>query len=198
MQRRKIILASSSPRRRELLDLHGFDFVVVPPDPSAECGVCSRETPPELVARLAYQKAADVVKKIPEGMVLAADTVAECLGRILGKPEDRKHADEMLRFLSGREHAVYSGVCLWDAASSRRLLRVDVSKLYMRPLTEQEIDDYLDSDLWIGKAGAFGYQDEIEWLELREGSAENVVGLPIDLVDQMLFNFDQWAEPEIV
>jgi septum formation protein len=104
----RIILASSSPRRRQLLDRAGYTFEVIPPAPSAECGVCSRETPPEMVARLALQKAADVAHRVAEGIVIGCDTVAECRGHILGKPRDREHAREMLTLLSGRDHHVYS------------------------------------------------------------------------------------------
>jgi septum formation protein len=186
---RSLILASSSPRRSELLTQFGYNFVVVAPDPLAECGVCSRETPPELVARLAYQKAADVISKIDQGLVLACDTVAECVGIILGKPENREHAREMLQRLRGRQHSVYSGVCLWDKKSANRSIRVDVSRLWMEPISDAEIESYLDSDQWMGKAGAFGFQDGPEWIELREGSPTNVVGLPMELLASMLDDF---------
>ncbi|XZE19623.1 Maf family protein [Pirellulaceae bacterium SH449] len=186
---RELILASSSPRRSELLASYGYRFRVVEPDPTAECGVCSRETPPELVARLAYQKGSNVVDKIESGIVLAADTVAECVGIILGKPESREHAREMLCRLRGREHSVYSGVCLWDKASASRSVCVDVSRLVMDPISDQEVEDYLDTDQWVGKAGAFGFQDGPPWVHLKSGSPTNVVGLPMELLDSMLSKF---------
>jgi septum formation protein len=92
----RLILASGSPRRRELLREAGYQFEVVPPSLEAECGVCSGESPPELVARLAYQKAADVGPRVGCGLLLACDTVAECHGQILGKPADETHARQML------------------------------------------------------------------------------------------------------
>ncbi|XZE37003.1 Maf family protein [Pirellulaceae bacterium SH501] len=183
---RPLILASSSPRRRELLQKYGYNFQVLEPDPTAECGICSRETPPELVARLAYQKAANVIEKIDQGLVLACDTVAECVGIILGKPEDRDHAREMLRRLRGREHAVYSGLCLWDKESANRIVRVDVSKLWMAPIADSDLEAYLDTDQWVGKAGAFGFQDGPDWIHLRSGSPTNVVGLPMELLEDSL------------
>jgi septum formation protein len=183
---REIILASSSPRRKELLERFGYRFRVVEPDPSAECGICSRETPPELVARLAYQKAANVIEKIDSGLVLACDTVAECVAIILGKPENRDHAKQMLERLRGRNHSVYSGLCLWDKASAQRHVRVDVSRLWMEPITDSQLEAYLDTDQWIGKAGAFGFQDGPDWIRLDQGSATNVVGLPMEMLERML------------
>ncbi len=147
----ELILASSSPRRRELLMNAEIPFRVIEPDPNAECGVCSRETPPELVARLAYQKAANVIDKIEAGLVIGCDTVAECMGLILGKPHDRRHAQEMLERLRGRPHSVYSGLCIWDKATARRSVRVDVSRLTMDAITDEQIQAYLDSELWMGK-----------------------------------------------
>lgn len=187
---REIILASSSPRRKELLERFGYRFRVVEPDPSAECGICSRETPPELVARLAYQKAANVIEKIDGGLVLACDTVAECVAIILGKPEDRDHAKQMLERLRGRNHSVYSGLCLWDKASAQRHVRVDVSRLWMEPISDSQLEAYLDTDQWIGKAGAFGFQDGPDWIRLDQGSATNVVGLPMEMLEKMLAELD--------
>jgi septum formation protein len=98
----RIILASGSPQRRALLEQAGYRFRIVTPTPQAECGVCSQETPPELVARLAYQKAADVVTQLnvagplQDEVIVACDTVAECVGQILGKPIDGNHAIKML------------------------------------------------------------------------------------------------------
>lgn len=185
----QLILASQSPRRRELLEEAGYSFEVVVPSETAECGICSRETPPELVGRLAYQKAADVACRTPQGLILGCDTVAECHGQILGKPYDRKHARQMLRLLRGRVHHVYSGVCLWHRPSNRTLVKVDVTKLKMEPLTDGEIESYLDSQAWQGKAGAFGLQDRLGWIQIVTGSSSNVVGLPLELLAHMLEEF---------
>jgi septum formation protein len=113
------------------------------------------------------------------------------MGKILGKPEDRRHAQEMLQLLSGREHSVYSGLCLWNRPDDKRMMRVAVSKLYMQPLSKQQIDEYLDSELWVGKAGAFGYQDGHPWLKLTEGSPSNVVGLPMELLAELLAEIEK-------
>jgi len=184
---RKLILASRSPRRRELLEAAGYRFEVVPPSEEAEYGVCSGETPAELVARLARQKAADVARRVSsEGLVLGCDTVAECDGQVLGKPADEDHARQMLRTLSGREHRVLSGLCLWPVPGGEPLVRVAVTVLRMDRLRPEQLDEYLASGQWKGKAGAFGYQDRLGWVHIVEGGASNVVGLPMELLGQML------------
>ncbi len=185
-----LILASRSPRRRQLLEKAGYDFTVVPPSDSAECGMCSGENPAQLVARLAYQKAADVACRFTEGLVLGCDTVAECGGQILGKPEDRSHARRMLETLSGRRHRVFSGLCLWKLPVEEPLVRVDVTTLRMDSLSEGQLEEYIESGGWEGKAGAFGYQDRLGWVHIVEGSESNVVGLPMELLAQMLAEID--------
>ena len=181
-----LILASQSPRRRQLLEQAGFPFRVVVPDDDAECGVCSRESPPELVSRLAYQKAHGVARRTSQGWILGCDTVVECVGQILGKPQDRAHARQMLQLLRGRDHHVYSGLCLWRRPDDRRWLEVDRSKLRMQPISDQQLEEYLGTEAWSGKAGAFGFQDGWDWIELVEGSESNVVGLPLELLTRLL------------
>ncbi len=186
-----LILASRSARRRELLSAAGYSFEVRPPAESAECGLRPGETAAEFVARLARQKAADVVRRIEprptdSGLVLGCDTVAECDGRILGKPDDRRHAREMLQTLSGRAHRVLSGVCLWKVPGGEPAVRVAVTTLRMDRLTDRQLDEYLASGAWQGKAGAFGYQDRLGWVHVIEGSESNVVGLPMELLAEML------------
>lgn len=182
----ELILASGSPRRRELLADAGYRYRIVPPHAEAECGVCSGESPPEYVARLAYQKAADVKQRGEQGLILACDTVAECAGHILGKPRDEQHARAMLELLRGREHRVYSGLCLWQAPEGEPRVEVDCSVLRMHLLSAEQIDEYLASGLWEDKAGAFGYQDRLGWLEIVSGSESNIVGLPLELLARML------------
>ncbi|MGB0596802.1 MAG: Maf family protein [Rubripirellula sp.] len=190
-----LILASGSPRRAQLLLAAGYQFEVIVAADSAECGVCSRETAPELVARYAYRKAADVASRLESGLVLAADTVASCLGQILGKPRDQQHAEVILRTLSGRRHDVYTGVCLWSVTHRKCLVDVVRTELEMAALSEAMLENYLDSMLWEGKAGAFGYQDGNDWLRvLGDGSESNVVGLPMERLAELLEKFDQTAE----
>lgn len=190
-----LILASGSPRRAQLLTAAGYQFSVVVAGDDAECGVCSRETAPEMVARYAYRKAADVAGRVDRGLIVAADTVASCLGQILGKPRDQSHAEQILRLLSGRRHDVYTGVCVWSVEQQKCLVDVVRTELEMRPLSESMLEEYLDSMLWEGKAGAFGYQDGNDWLSLHgSGSESNVVGLPMERLAELLENFASTAE----
>ncbi|QEG02593.1 Maf-like protein YhdE [Stieleria maiorica] len=190
-----LVLASGSPRRAQLLRAAGYEFTIDPASDDAECGVCSRETAPELVARYAYRKAESVVRRYDRAMILAADTVASCGGQILGKPHNEAHAAEMLRTLSGRRHDVFTGVCLWESQSSRCVVEVVRTELQMDSLSDSMIRDYLDTLLWEGKAGAFGYQDGNDWIEIvGDGSPSNVVGLPMERLKELLENFDSVAE----
>ena len=189
----KLILASRSPRRRELLAATGYDFEVLPPSDDAESGTCGDETPAELVVRLACQKAADVAGRLCRDqftrVVLGCDTVAECGGKILGKPADREDARAMLTLLGGQEHRVYSGLCLWPLPEGEPAARVAVTTLRMDPLTPELLDAYIAGGQWQGKAGAFGYQDGLDWVHVVEGSESNVVGLPLELLAEMLERF---------
>jgi septum formation protein len=184
--KRTIILASRSPRRRQLLAEAGYDFRIVPPRSADECGVCSRESPAELVARLAFEKASDVARQLGQGLVLGCDTVAEVDGQVLGKPASEVLARRMLAMLRGRVHRVLSGVCLWDAPNGEPLVRVAVTRLRMDAIPDEQLDRYVASYAWEGKAGAFGYQDGLDWVHVVEGSESNVVGLPMELLAEML------------
>lgn len=183
----RLVLASQSPRRRELMSQWGYDFVVIAPSEGAEVGEPDGDETSVYVSRLAVQKAADVASRVDEpSIVIACDTVADCDGAVLGKPRDRQHAREMLQMLSGREHSVWSGLCVWNSATGEFDIQSACSILRMQPLNQTLIEDYLDSGSWEGKSGAFGYQDGLPWLTLVSGTAENVVGLPMDLLQTML------------
>jgi septum formation protein len=191
-----LILASGSPRRHELLREAGYEFTVIPATEDVECGVCSESGPAGLVAELAYRKAAAVRQQLvggknsspqdPRTLILAADTVAEIDGFVLGKPADERHARSMLGQLRGREHRVLTGVCLMPINGTEPCVRVAVTKLRMDPLSDAQVDEYLDGGQWQGKAGAFGFQDRLGWVHILEGSPSNVVGLPMELLSEML------------
>ena len=186
-----LILASTSPRRNHLLTEFGYQFETDPPSDGAECGICSGETPPELVVRLARQKAVDVAVRYDYAIILGCDTLAECDGQVLGKPRDREDACRMLKLLRGKEHRVHSGVCLWVRPEDQVLLQVDTTTLFMEEVSDQQLENYLDTNKWEGKAGAFGYQDGWDWLHVTKGSETNVVGLPMELLGDMLDRLDK-------
>lgn len=191
-----IILASGSPQRRKLLGDAGYEFRVMAPDESAENGICSQCGPAELVLDLAVRKAIDVITRLratgqpaEPTLLLACDTVAECGGTILGKPTDEDHARSMLELLRGQRHRVYSGLCLWQLDNTVKTAprtRVAITELEMDQLSDVEIDEYIDSGMWRDKAGAFGYQDRPGWLKIVSGSESNVIGLPMELLAEML------------
>lgn len=190
------MLASGSPRRAELARSEGWNFVVIPPPEAAETDAAPRgdvEPLEAFVTRLARAKAEAVVALGAEGLVLACDTLSEVEGLPLGKPRDRNDARRMLRALSGRRHRVVSGVCLWPvdgaAAQLTPLTGHAESQLFMPPLSEAFIAGYLETGLWEGKAGACGFQDGHVPLELVAGSPSNVVGLPLELVRDLLAQF---------
>ncbi len=182
----ELILASASPRRRELLGYFGLPFEVIPaPGP---------EVPPDeadagrTVWFLSLQKAQQVAKMRPKALVIGADTVVELDGRILGKPHDEADAKRMLRLLSGREHRVYTGVSL--VRSSRPYVcntRMAVTRVFFREMTDAEIDAYVATGEPMDKAGAYGYQGRAGiYVERIEGDFFNVVGLPLCLLGNML------------
>ena len=178
-----------------MLTAAGYQFEVCPASDAAECGVDYQETASEMVARLAFQKAVEVTRRKKRCFVIAADTLASCSGKILGKPDDRDHAEAMLRLLSGQKHEVFTGVCLWSTGTNRCYLDVVESRLQMDVLSDQTIHQYLDSLRWIGKAGGFGYQDGNDWIQvLGNDSESNVVGLSMERLADLLENFDSLAD----
>ena len=181
-----IILASQSPRRANLLKDAGFRFVIDAPDDSVERGICSKCSPEDLVLQSAFLKARAIAPKHNTGLIVAADTVAECQGEILGKPVDRDHAEKMLMLMSGKRHRVLTGVCLWKKPGDCHLLHLEQSVLTMDALEGQQLKEILDSDNWIGKAGAFGYQDDLDWIHLESGLASNVVGFPVERLKEWI------------
>jgi len=184
-----LVLASGSPQRRRLLEEAGYQFQIVVPDDKAERGLPQSLSAAEFAIAAARRKAADVVQQLTPGqsvIVVACDTVAECEGQILGKPIDRDDARRMLELLSGREHEVKSGLCLWPVPEGTPQVRLAVTRMRMDELSGEQIEDYLASGQWQGKSGAFGYQDRPGWLEVVEGSESNVIGLPMELLAEML------------
>lgn len=182
----KLILASQSPRRKSLLESAGYTFVVDAPDDSVERGICSSCSPEELVVESAFLKAAAIANQHESGLVLAADTVAVCGSETLGKPRDRDHAERMLRMMSGKVHRVLTGVCLRLIGTNRIKTWLEQTTLVMSVLDDEKLEEFLDSDGWVGKAGAFGYQDGLDWVHIKEGLESTVVGLPVEKLPEWI------------
>ncbi len=177
-----LILASASPRRRELMGYTGLPFEVI----TADAEELKAGEPETLVMENARRKAEAVAKLHPGRLVLAADTIVYQDGRVLGKPRDEQDAREMLRRLSGNTHTVYAGVCVVDAAGNAQV-HADASRVEFAPLTEAAIDWYVASGEPMDKAGAYAVQGRAGMFVRRiEGSYSNVIGLTMALVRDML------------
>lgn len=174
-----LVLASASPRRRDLLRQHAYAFEVVASDAPESVAA----TPEETVLENARRKARAVAALRPDAVILAVDTEVWFHGRVLGKPRDMADAFRMLSELNGQVHAVYSGVCLLppNAASERTL--VEVTRVHFHHRTDDELRAYLERIGPLDKAGAYAAQEDQGVMIARvEGSFSNVIGLPIERV----------------
>lgn len=179
----RLILASSSPRRRSLLEAAGYEFTAVPAD--IDESACAGLPPPELVEELARRKAQALRRQFPDAAVLGADTVVAAGGRTLGKPAGPEEAEEMLASLSGREHDVFSGVALLSPAGDDIYFVRTAVRFY--PLSADLIRRYVATGEPMDKAGAYGIQGLGALLvEGIRGDYLNVVGLPLARVFRSL------------
>jgi septum formation protein len=181
----KVILASKSPRRRKLLRELGVTFKVMPSH--ADESVIAEENPIELVRKLAILKAGTVAKGMREhAIVIGVDTEVVIGGEILGKPKSKKEAREMLEKLSGKEHRVFTGICLINTKTGNVFSDVQKTKVRFRDLIKPEIDKVVSDADVLDWAGAYKIQDH-HWLPLSiEGSYSNVVGLPTEKLIPLL------------
>jgi septum formation protein len=186
------ILASASPRRKELLHEAGMDFKTIVSDVDESLFPTEGVTSVQHTMTLALEKAKDVAKKFPDQLVMGADTVVDHDGMIIGKPEDAAHAEEITRMLFSEPHEVITGVALVRIADNTEIVEAATTVVYPKMLTEEQIKDHIKNGNWQGKAGAYGIQDTgDEFVERIEGSFTNVIGLPMELVKQMLLKARQ-------
>ncbi|MCR3956808.1 MAG: Maf family protein [Gudongella sp.] len=185
---RKIVLASASPRRKELLEQCGIRPEIIASD--IEERFSNNHTPEEISMSLAFQKAMDVSKRIEEGLVIGADTVVILDDEILGKPLNEEEAFSMLRKLSGKCHQVITGFSIIDTEGTERFVDYETTDVYFRILSDQEISDYVSTGECNDKAGAYGIQGKGALLVERiEGCYFNVMGLPISKLNHSLKRF---------
>ena len=183
----RIILASQSPRRRELLERMGiFQFDIIPA--KGEERSDPNLTPEQLVEELSRQKAAEIAAGNPDALIIAADTVVAVDGTVLGKPHDQDDAVRMLQTLSGREHTVYSGLTVcWQG---RSVTQHEATAVRFRPLTQDDIHHYVSTGEPMDKAGSYGIQGYgCTLVEGISGDYYNVVGLPVCRLSQILSGF---------
>ena len=177
----KIILASGSPRRADLLTKIGVEFELEPSQVQERPHL--DEAPPDYIIRIARAKVVSVARKHESGLIIGADTIVVYDGRLLGKPEDEEDARRMLRLLSGKWHAVMTGIALYDAATWREVADYDKTLVRFAQMTEREIEWYVKGGEPMDKAGAYGIQG-VGGLFVEEiaGNYYNVVGLPLPLL----------------
>ena len=181
----EIILASASPRRKQLLEQIGLKFRCIPAGIDEEC--LESLSPPAMVSKLACNKAQVVAQQLKQGIVIAADTVVVLDDFIMGKPVNREDAEQKLSLLSARAHQVMTGLCIFNCKDQSHLSEVEITKVFFRSLSHREINAYLDSAEWVDKAGGYGIQGLGALLiEKIEGCYFNVVGLPLNRLNQML------------
>ncbi len=184
----RLILASASPRRRQLLAAAGYALTIDPSgidEPEPEGPV----DPAAYVAELAWRKAHSVAARHSEGLVMAADTTCALDGVLLNKPVDRNDAERMLRAQEGRAVLIFTGLCLYRSDRYEWIGAVEESVVQVRKLTEEQRREHLDSGRWEGKAGAYGVQDDDPFVTVQSGSWSNVAGLPMERLERLLRDY---------
>ena len=187
----RLVLASGSPARRDLLKRAGFEFEVLPADidEPTDAGFADARS---YVQYVAWLKAHAVAAKLPDdpahpALILAADTVGWLHGRAIGKPADEPDARRILRLLAGTEHELWTGVCLWRRPGDFQLSWQEMSRVAMKSMTETELAEYLRTRQWQGCSGAYAIQEnEDPYVQVVEGSMSNVIGLPMETLTRAL------------
>ena len=190
-ERPKLVLASSSPRRKQLLQRLGLDFLI---DPSRqEENFNLLDSSPEIAVELSRQKAENVAGRYRDAVILAADTIVVCQGEILGKPPEISAARDMLLRLKGQEHKVYTGLAVLEKSQGNMgefLTELACTRVKMRDFSDSELEAYLESGEPMGKAGAYAIQGLGSLLvKSITGSYFTVMGLPVHLLPDMLGKF---------
>lgn len=189
MKNRKIILASASPRRREIMQQAGFEFEIMV---SHKEEFYTSTEPNEIVKELALLKANDIADQVEQKniVVIGADTVVAYAGKILGKPKTKEEAFYMIREFQGDKHQVYTGVAIieFDECGNKKVANEAVkTDVYVNPMTDEEIWAYIERDNVLDKAGSYGIQSGFAChIEKIEGDYFNVVGLPISYIYKTL------------
>jgi len=185
-----IILASASPRRRELFAKAGYEFTVVVPDVDESAFSTENVDTCEYAGKLALAKARKVAEKFPDYLVIGADTVVDFDGRIIGKPADAKDAERITRKLFSKPHKVITGIAIVRLNDRTEIVESDTTIVYPQKMTEEQIERHIKGRTWEGKAGAYAIQETgDEFVEKIEGSLTNVMGLPMELLERLLKKF---------
>ena len=186
MAEKRLILASGSPRRRELLSKMGYTFETCSPDVDEHVEGKAEE----IVRILAVRKAHAAAEHIQNGVIIASDTLVSLDTKPLGKPQDALDARRMLHALSNRSHDVFTGVCILDTETNQEEVRVVRTGVHFRALSDSEIDEYVKTGEPMDKAGAYAIQGGAgRFVDFLDGAFDNVMGFPTDDVREMLSHF---------
>ncbi len=186
-----IVLASTSPRRRQLLTEAGYTLRAVPPRLDESTFPRTAESTRGYAEELALAKARSVAPDYPEALVLGADTLCDLDGEVIGKAVNARDAERITRSLFSRPHLVIAGLALIRLSDGLEIVRSDVTTVYPRKLTERQIAEHIAGGSWQGKSGAYAVQEAGEkFVERIGGSFSNVMGLPIELLRQLLEQVD--------
>jgi septum formation protein len=185
-----IILASASPRRKELLTEAGFEFKVIPPKIDESTFSADYTNPHDYAKQLALAKANKVAKRYPEHLVIGADTIVDFAGEIVGKPHDAKEAEQITRKLFSAPHKVITAVAIVRLSDNIEIVDSDTTTVYPKKLTDEQIAEHIKSESWKDKAGAYAIKETgDEFIKKIEGSLTNVMGLPMELLQWLLLRF---------
>ena len=181
-----IYLASRSPRRRKLLKQLNIDFKSIKVDTKESIG--KGEKPIPIVKRLANEKMKNAKERIKNGIIITADTIVVLNGLVIGKPKNKKHANVILKQLSGKTHIVYTGFAIYNSKNDNLISDYEKTIVKFRKISIKEIEEYVNSGSPMDKAGAYGIQDDFGavFIEGINGCYNNVVGLPLTKVYQAL------------
>lgn len=190
----KLILASTSPRRKKILSKFGFEFDIISPraDEAKILKKINNNIPYKIATILAYEKAKSVLSKFKKGIVIGADTIVVLGREIIGKPKSKKHALAILKKLSGSMHIVITAICLIDVVTGKTILTYDKSFVIFRKLTTKQINDYINNNHILDKAGAYAIQEGADpFIKKIKGSYYNVVGFPIEKFKRIIKNWEE-------
>jgi septum formation protein len=183
----RIILASASPRRKELLAQAGYRFTVFTPAIDESAFPTAHVTPTQYATKLALAKAKSVARTYPDCLVIGADTVVDFDGQIIGKPADAQHAEEVTRKLFSASHKVITAVAVVRLRDKLELCKSDSTTIYPKKLSDTQIAEHIKGGTWRDKAGAYAIRETgDEFIERIDGSLTNVMGLPMELLQRML------------
>lgn len=182
-----IILASASPRRKQLLTEAGYKFTSIAADINESAFFTEHIEPDEYAKRLALAKAKSVAEKYPHSLVIGADTVIDFKGQIIGKPADAEQAQQIIRKLFSCPHKVITAIAIVRMADGIEIVESDTTIVYPKKLTDEQIAKHIKSKSWQDKAGAYAIKESNdEFIEKIEGSLTNVMGLPMELLQRLL------------